>query len=135
MIIPLITPIKVAFTVTIRSVIVRIISYVYRSSVFPAAGVVISFASGIIILFCYCAILTRYERKTVKSGIIVGVLAITFPLIIRITENSIRTNNSRVREIISSSYFICAAIGVVLISIVCINKRVFSPNKNLVRSY
>jgi len=130
----LLSPIKVAFSVTTLSVIVRLISYSARSSVFPASAITISFSSGIIILFCYCAIITSFERKRYRK-LILGTLVVALPVTLRITEN---LNLSRVAKTsinLRVSPLLARAIGVILVCIVSINSRIFSPSKSIISSY
>jgi len=132
-ILPLISPIKVAFSVTTTSILIRLTAYINRSSVFPRSGIIISFSSGIIILFCYCAILTRYERKNYRNKIIIT-LTITCFTIIAIREKEGLTNIITA-NIINISPFLVIAIAVIILSMVCINKTMFTPTKSLITSY
>lgn len=129
------SPIKVAFSVTVRSVLVRITAYSIRSAIFPSAGVVISFSSGIIILFCYCAIITNHERKNYNNNIIIFGTVVITPIIILLVEASASRNNIKSSIVIRSSPFIIRAMCVIVIAIICINKRIFSPLKSLIASY
>src|SRR5699024_2932812 len=102
-------------------------------SVFPKTGIIISFSSGIIILFCYYAILTRYERKNYRNKIIIT-LTITCFTIIAIREKEGLTNIITA-NIINISPFLVIAIAVIILSMVCINKTMFIPTKSLINSY
>ena len=132
-IIPFLSPLKVAFSVTLVSVALRVALYSTTSSVFPASGVVISFSSGIIILFCYCAMIRNYERK--NSGVIKwGFLALRVVLW-RSWET--RKGGYTRREVsrAMSSPILVFAIIVIITTMVCINKRIFTPTKSLMGSY
>ena len=104
-------------------------------SIFPRAGVVISFSSGIIILFCYCAIITNYERKNInKTTLIIVVVASVMLRNTRILENKQTTNNLSTR-IMSRRPILIIGMIVILVRIVCINKAIFSPKKTIISSY
>lgn len=133
--VPLISPIKVAFSVTLRSILVGVITYSLRSAVFPTSGVIISFSSGIIILFCYCAIITKHERKNFSNIIATTALVLALPLLVCIRETSIRNRNTKNLVNISTTPILIGAIVVILLAILCINKRMFSPVKSLIESY
>ena len=135
LLVPLISPIKVAFSVTLRSVLIGVAAYSISSAVFPTSGVIISFSSGIIILFCYCAIITNHERKNFSNIITTTALVITLPLLVSIRESGIRSRNTKNIINIARTPILLGAIRVILLAILCINKRIFSPVKTLIASY
>lgn len=129
------SPIKIAFSITIASIIVRIIAYWPTSSVYPSCGVIISFSSGIIILFCYCAIINTHEKTPRKKKTILTGLIITI-ILFRIENQTIIESNTRKIKIVTPlSTIPIAAIGVIILTMFCINKRIFSPRKRLSFSY
>lgn len=135
MLIPLISPIKVAFAITTASLLVRITAYSIRMSVFPRAGVVISFSSGIMILFCYCAIITNYERKNTTRKILI-ISTVILVIALQTTRNNTQTsNNTATGRILRSSPFLLLGIIVIVVAMVCINKVMYSPKKAIISTY
>jgi hypothetical protein len=127
------SPVKIAFFTTILSILVSISAYPIRISVFPPSAVVISFSSGIIILFCYCAIITTHERKNSKNNIMI---LITTTIVLFSTKRE-TTHSPTSTKIITTlaSPFIWIAIAIIILAIVCINKSMYSPIKTLVQTY
>lgn len=134
-IIQIISPIKIAFSITLGSIIVRIIAYWPTSSVYPSCGVIISFSSGIIILFCYCALINTHEKtpRKKKTTLIGLIIIIT---VFRIERRStIESNISKIRISTQLATTPLVAIGIIILAMFCINKRMFSPRKRLSFSY
>lgn len=128
------TPIKLAFLVTTVSVRARTAIYLRTGARFPRAALVISFSSGMIILFCYCATLSNHERK--RRIRIVKVIVLTLiPVLIVIEEQATRASFNLESLSFRQLFFLTVAITTVIIAIVCINKRMFHPKKSLIRSY
>lgn len=132
-----ISPIKLTFIVVILSINSRIVCYLHTISIFPSSSIIISFASGIIILFCYCSIITNHERKNSSRNIKIIATEVLILVTIRgIAETRESLSSSiRKRTLRVSSPFIITAMVVLLITMVCINKRIFSPKKSLSLSY
>jgi len=130
------SPLKIAFSTIILSIIVSIWIYRIRISLFPACRVTISFSSGIIVLFCYCTLLINYETKKYKISINYTILAAL--LIILNNTNIIEIiKTRRNKKIVSISFspILIIRIIIVLISIVCINKTINNLNKAIRESY
>ena len=123
------SPLKISFLVILTSLLTRVEIYKNFYSLFPPSCVVISFSSGIIILFSYCTIITNYERKksqkNLKLIIITTLLCLPF---LRINENSILSNQEKLSTNLDSPYLL-GILFVVILSIFCINNRAFSPIK------
>nr|YP_009050197.1 NADH dehydrogenase subunit 6 [Sancassania berlesei]AGZ63935.1 NADH dehydrogenase subunit 6 [Sancassania berlesei] len=133
--IPLVSPIKVAFTITVASLIVSVSAFSSTLSIFPSAGVVISFSSGMMILFCYCAMMTNYESKNInKTTVMMVVVASVMLSNTSMLENKQTTNNLST-SMMSSSPMLIMGMMVILVSMVCINKAMFSPKKTMISSY
>lgn len=130
---PFLSPIKTALTVTMRSLLVRTWAYSSRSEIFVACAIIISFSSGIIILFCYCAILSTYERKNTNKTLILGVIVSS--TIWCVFTNEAEPNSKNIEITINSGVSLCLAITIIIIAIICINKRTFNPKKTLKSSY
>lgn len=129
------TPLNLALTLTIASIVVRITAYSLSLSVFPSAIVLISFSSGTIIVFCYCAIITNYIQKSTKRVILNIILLSSLPMVITIRKLSREVDNTNLTKNISSSIVICVAIRVVILRIMCINKSMYKKEKPLKLSY
>lgn len=127
------SPIKMAFSITLWSIGVRVIGYLIRLSVFPSSGVIISFSSGIIILFCYCAIINNFEKKNKNNTYILIIPLLLIGALWNREITSIGNNRWVVRFI--QSPFLCRAILIVVVSIIRINKALFNPSKTLHTTY
>lgn len=129
------TPLNLALTLTLTSITLRVLAYRISLSAFPSAIILISFSSGTMILFCYCAIITNYIQKSSKR--------VTFNLILMLRLPIVITSRKRLRKIdsvlliktMSSSTIICLAIRVVILRLVCINKTMYKKDKPLKISY
>lgn len=127
------SPLKLTFLVTTASVITRILIYSVSATIFAPSALTIRFSSGMIIVFCYCAIFTRFERK--KSPLVpIIVRCSTWSVIRCIKTTSLSERRMQIRKFLHTP-IICLAIGAILIAIVGINKNIFSPSKSLLPSY
>lgn len=129
------TPLNLALTLTITSIVLRIIVYSRSLSIFPSAIILISFSSGIIIVFCYCAIITNYIQKSSNRITLNIILVLVLPLIISIRKLENKNDNSVLIKSLSTTPIVCLAIRVVIVSIICINKRIYKKEKPLKISY
>jgi len=128
------SPLKTTLVVIYTSIIVAGSLLIRRRIIFPSLALVISFSTGIIILFCYCALLTRYEKKR-KINKKITLLMIIFPIILyheRTHRETTYINNTPTETL---SAFLLTAIGIVLMSILSINKNMFNPKKSLRTTY
>lgn len=131
------SPIKTSIIVCILSIVVRIICYCISKSVFPSACIIISFSSGIIIMFSYCASTCNYEAsrdKNNKTSVIIA--ALMFRLIIRNNEtNNYSTWNLEKSFIITSSINLLILIIYVVLIMCAINFCLLSPRKKIIKTY
>ena len=128
------SPIKLSLTVIIASIIVRVSVVVRRRISVAPSAIVISFSSGIMILFCYCAAMSYYERKEKQNAIYLIILA-TLSLVAALEENMIETTENNIRIVERYRQFLTVAIALVLVSIVAVNKRIYNKKKSLRRTY
>ena len=128
------SPIKLSLTVIIASIIVRVSVVVRRRISVAPSAMVISFSSGIIILFCYCAAMSYYERKEKQNAIYLIILA-TLSLVAALEENMIETTENSIRIVERYRQFLTVAIALVLVTIVAVNKRIYNKKKSLRRTY
>jgi len=129
------TPLNLALRLTTISITLGLIAYRLSLSVFPSAIIIISFSSGTIILFCYCAIITNYVQKSSKRTLFNLILIIRIPIIIRIRKRRRKMDRTLLIKTISTSRTICLTIRVVILRIVCINKTIYKKEKPLKISY
>lgn len=128
------SPIKLSLTVIIASIIVRVSVVVRRRISVAPSAIVISFSSGIMILFCYCAAMSYYERKEKQNAIYLIILA-TLSLVAALEENMIETTENNIRIVERYRQFLTVAIALVLVTIVAVNKRIYNKKKSLRRTY
>lgn len=129
------TPLNLALTLTVSSIVVRIVAYSSSLSIFPSAIVLISFSSGTMIVFCYCAIIANYIQKSSKSLTLTVTLIVVLPLIISTRKFTENNDNIRIIKNLSSSTIVIVRIIVVVIAIICINKSIYKKEKPLKISY
>lgn len=129
------TPLNLALTLTLTSITLRILTYRASLSVFPSAIILISFSSGTIILFCYCAIITNYIQKYSKRVLFNISLMIRLPIVITIRKRVEKIDNTLLIKTLSSSGIICLAIRIIILRIMCINKTIYKKDKPLKISY
>ena len=115
----------------------RVECYNKYISLFPSCATVISFSSGIIILFCYCCIISHHERKnkikTNKTPLIRAILILVITSVSE-TQSYVTSEVSKTNTPLTTP-FIALAIAVVILTIKTINIRIFSPLKSLNSSY
>lgn len=129
------TPLNLALTLTLTSITLRILAYRASLSVFPSAIILISFSSGTIILFCYCAIITNYIQKSSKRVLFNISLIIRLPIVITIRKRVEKVDNTLLIKTLSSSGIICLAIRIIILRMMCINKTIYKKDKPLKISY
>ena len=128
------SPIKLAFTLTVRSLGVRTLVYISTARVFPPRALVISFSSGIIILFCYSSTMTRYERKTTPNILSSTLCLLACPALL-VSRNRILRRPIKKCVIELNTPLLLGMMGLILCCIVAINISVIDPTKQLINSY
>lgn len=129
------TPLNLALILTTLSIVLRILAYSLSLSVFPSAIILISFSSGTIIVFCYCAIITNYIQKSSKRVIFIRIVVVAIPWIITTRKTVNNIDNLNLIKNLSTSCIILTAIIIVILRIMCINKRMYKKEKPLKISY
>lgn len=134
------SPMKLALMVCVMSVLLSFIYYTQTISLFTRRVVIISFSSGIIILFCYCASLCSYETSTKPQTpihiamvvvLIMGLLIFKLPI-----NTNTRTTPTFLKAcLVETSRLLVFLIGVVILVIITINKAIFNPQKKIIKSY
>lgn len=127
------SPLNISFRIIILSIMVTLTIYTKSSSIFLAGCVVISFSSGIIILFCYCRVSVNYEIKSSIKIIVYYFLSLIIIINI-ITPPEIVSLSTRDRFILNSIITLIR-IRVVILSLIGINKSIFYPIKGLLTTY
>lgn len=128
----MVSPIKTSVLITVVSLIISFRMYRNIPFLFPPRVLVISFSSSIIIVFCYCSIITNYESKTKIRKILMVTISALIVISNRESNRLRRVKNIGVS--LNSSFFLVGMLFI-LVSIVCINKRVFRISKPLLQSY
>lgn len=102
---------------------------------FCASALIISFSSGIIIIFCYTAIISNYENKIrLKYWQTIIILGVIFCGLVCFNP-AIREIQSKNTIIFISIPIITRIIIVVILSIKSINYVIIDPTKSLYSSY
>ena len=105
------------------------------NSIFIPCSLIISFSSGIIILFLYCSLCSTYERKNnLKINTIISV-TIIITLALHVPEEKYMYSLEKTINITRFSYSLIFVIFIVIISIKCINTSFFNPTKKIIQSY
>nr|YP_009019421.1 NADH dehydrogenase subunit 6 [Aleuroglyphus ovatus]AGM14591.1 NADH dehydrogenase subunit 6 [Aleuroglyphus ovatus] len=130
---PFLSPIKTALTVTMSSLLVSTWAYSSSSEMFVACAIIISFSSGMMILFCYCAMLSTYESKNTNKTLILGVIVSS--TIWCVFTNEAEPNYKNMEMTINSGVSLCMAMTIIIMAMICINKSTFNPKKTLKSSY
>lgn len=131
------SPIKTCIVICILSILIRISCYITSKSLFPTVRIIISFSSGIIIIFSYCASICNYEATTNKDiRLILIIIITTITLIFSKAElNNNQTSNLEKSCIITSSINLVILMFCVIIIIYAINICILSPRKKIIKSY
>lgn len=128
-------PLNLALTLTLTSITLRVLAYRISLSAFPSAIILISFSSGTMILFCYCAIITNYIQKSSKRVTFNLILMLRLPIVITSRKRLTKIDSVLLIKTMSSSTIICLTIRVVILRLVCINKTMYKKDKPLKISY
>nr|YP_010503025.1 NADH dehydrogenase subunit 6 [Thyreophagus entomophagus]UXD78887.1 NADH dehydrogenase subunit 6 [Thyreophagus entomophagus] len=129
------TPLKTTFLIIFWSIISSLQIYWKTSEIFPTSSVVISFSSGMMVLFCYCAMLTPYENKSKKNKKMILMITITLLLLTSMMEKtSVAMSN---KESMKATLYtpLLLAMTLVIMSMKSINLVMFNPSKPLISSY
>lgn len=129
------TPLNLALTLTTTSMVVSMLAYSLSLSVFPSAIILISFSSGTIVVFCYCAMIANYIQKSSKRVIFTVTMVMLLPLVITTRKEIMVRDRINLTKNLSSSTIITTAILIVILRIICINKRMYKKEKPLKMSY
>lgn len=111
------------------------LAYSLSLSVFPSAIILISFSSGTIVVFCYCAMIANYIQKSSKRVIFTVTMAVLLPLVITTRKEIMVRDRINLTKNLSSSTIITTVILIVILRIICINKRIYKKEKPLKMSY
>lgn len=130
------SPLKLSLFLTLIRTTLGLLMYIISRSVFISCCLIISFSSGIIILFSYCSISSFYEYKNnLKNNI--WFLLIRLLLLILILPQEKLTPS--LEKLSIGTYIIpfilIFLIFIVIVSIKCINISFFNPTKKLIQSY
>lgn len=129
------SPFKLSLFLTITRTLIRGILYLMCNSIFIPCSLIISFSSGIIILFLYCSLCSTYERKNnLKINTIISV-TIIITLALYIPEEKYMYSLEKTINITRFSYSLVFVMFIVIISIKCINMSFFNPTKKIIQSY
>nr|QZH55183.1 NADH dehydrogenase subunit 6 [Lardoglyphus konoi] len=128
------SPMKMAFMVTLFSITISLHSYTLSNSVFTSCVMVISFSSGMMILFCYCSMLSNYESKILEKTtpmVLIPCLMLFMSTSPNTTMQNSVTENS---FYLTNNQTLLLTMSVVLMAMVFINKCLMDPSKTLMQS-
>lgn len=103
---------------------------------FPFIALLISFSSGIIIMFCYCRISLFHENTSIiykKSILVVIITLIILNIIIIKEDHNLAVNLSF--SINTMNFILIIAIIIVIITILCINNLIKTNKKSFLCNY
>nr|YP_009560919.1 NADH dehydrogenase subunit 6 [Trouessartia rubecula]QAB47271.1 NADH dehydrogenase subunit 6 [Trouessartia rubecula] len=131
-------PLKLSLFLTYMSIIMGISSYLFTNSILTITITVISFSSGMMILFSYCSIMCNYEEKSSQKKI--SYFAIIPLTLISILTLSTFTNSHPVSmgKMTTETFYTNSLIFMmfmVIVSMVAINISFFNPTKKFMMSY
>nr|UNA71440.1 NADH dehydrogenase subunit 6 [Tyrophagus putrescentiae] len=129
------TPLNLALTLTTTSMVVSMLAYSLSLSVFPSAMILISFSSGTMVVFCYCAMMANYIQKSSKSVMFTVTMAVLLPMVMTTSKEIMVSDSMNLTKNLSSSTMITTAMLIVILSMMCINKSMYKKEKPLKMSY
>jgi len=111
----------------------RTLFFLNKRNLIAPAAIIISFSSGIIIIFCYCSVIANYEKKRVN--IMIALIARFIP--VSLTLNEHKAEITQIAELTLSCYsiFLIRAIIVVILRLLGVNESIFNPMKIRITSY
>nr|YP_010354355.1 NADH dehydrogenase subunit 6 [Lepidoglyphus destructor]UOG85323.1 NADH dehydrogenase subunit 6 [Lepidoglyphus destructor] len=128
------SPMKLAFTLTVSSLGVSTLVYMSTASVFPPSALVISFSSGMMILFCYSSTMTSYESKTTPNILSSTLCLLACPALL-VSSNSMLSSPMKKCVMELNTPLLLGMMGLILCCMVAINMSVMDPTKQLMNSY
>ena len=130
-----ITPIRVSIALIAMSIIVRIHLLSATKRLFSPSVIVITFSSGIMIVFFYCRIFCIHEKKFSSAPNTSLLILLLIRLITKISESQLEEGFSVNLTLTFQESFLTLGIAMVVLRILGINNRIITPKKSLISSY
>lgn len=127
------SPLSLTLSTTAISILIRVLALTQRNNCFTPARVILSFSSGIMVIFFYCSILSSHEKKR-KNWITAVATALIISITVK-TEKVIEQGVPDNPSFLLQTNFLILGIRAVLVSILCINIRILFPKKAFIHSY
>nr|QFG71635.1 NADH dehydrogenase subunit 6 [Histiostomatidae sp. XFX] len=127
------TPLKLAFMITLMSIWVALMCYQMSSSIFCSSAVLISFSSGMMIILCYTAMMSNFESKNKNLSSFFNSVSMILLLLITKKTSSVSVKEN-VQSVVNSSTIIILMV-LVICSMKSINQSIFNPSKSMISSY
>nr|YP_009306846.1 NADH dehydrogenase subunit 6 [Histiostoma blomquisti]AOR08478.1 NADH dehydrogenase subunit 6 [Histiostoma blomquisti] len=122
------SPLGFSFSLLMLSVWVSVNSMMQTGVLFSTSAIVLSFSTGMMILFCYCASMVNFETK--NFSMVWMLLAMPLLSLLAIAEKEVEMTNEALSVMEYQTQFLTMAIMVVILSMVSINKSMFNPMKS-----
>ncbi|ACV04220.1 NADH dehydrogenase subunit 6 (mitochondrion) [Dermatophagoides farinae] len=129
------SPFKLSLFLTMTSTLMSGVLYLMCNSIFIPCSLIISFSSGMMILFLYCSLCSTYESKNnLKMNTIMSV-TIMMTLALHVPEEKYMYSLEKTMNMTSFSYSLMFVMFMVIISMKCMNTSFFNPTKKMMQSY
>ena len=132
-----VSPNKLSLGLLFFSLFVSMVSYLYCLSLFIVSVIIISFSSGMMILFVYCSMISSYEVKSNSFRVPFLVFFLSF-FILSFFDSfyvSLLGSLDSVGLVFRGSYVLLFIIILVIFTMFCVNSLIFNPQKSLLISY
>lgn len=121
---------------TTLSILLSAQAYALTAAVLPRCAIILTFSSGMMVLFCYCAMISNHEKTQRKTNSkIILITAILAAYCLRLSEQNNLRNTIKIVNTPQAAFIIPVAILVVILAIISINKALAVSNKSLTQSY
>nr|YP_002650713.1 NADH dehydrogenase subunit 6 [Dermatophagoides pteronyssinus]ACF54666.1 NADH dehydrogenase subunit 6 [Dermatophagoides pteronyssinus] len=130
------SPLKLSLFLTLISTTLGLLMYMISSSVFISCCLIISFSSGMMILFSYCSISSFYEYKNNLKNNMWFLLMSLLLLMLMLPQEKLTPS---LEKLSMGTYIIpfmlIFLMFMVIVSMKCMNISFFNPTKKLMQSY
>nr|YP_009504249.1 NADH dehydrogenase subunit 6 [Histiostoma feroniarum]AWX53525.1 NADH dehydrogenase subunit 6 [Histiostoma feroniarum] len=127
------SPLVFSFMVLTMSLWVAMVVLMMTSSMFSSCCMVISFSTGMMILFCYCSSMVSFEKK--KLSKMNTVLPTIVFMLTTNSENMSELTNVSMTSMEYQLQFLTAVIMLVVATMLSVNKTMFNPSKSSMSAY
>nr|YP_009051472.1 NADH dehydrogenase subunit 6 [Psoroptes ovis]AIH15205.1 NADH dehydrogenase subunit 6 [Psoroptes ovis] len=130
------SPFKISLMLAFVSTMCSAFLYFKSSSIFLCCSLVISFSSGMMILFSYCSMFSSCEYKNkAKLNLSPLILSLLMLSMLMVPQTTLFSSMEKLCSMVSVCLYMVFLMFIVIISMSAMNISFFNPTKKLMQSY